>query len=207
MHHPLQNKCSHTEAQVYLLPESPNSMWAQTRIPHWVFFRFPTVLMNARLTASGPPAHRAHFEKNELWLQSFHLESSRPRRDLFRWGSRQLLPWDLCLFHLSFYTQLEETASLATLSISHAFSKICGNHLISTERLRLLFLGCFFSEYMWSWNLQRVRRPYRQGLQHLQSWIIEWPRALWSGHQPLQCLWKNYIIMIHCENILFTGKC
>lgn len=46
------------------------------------------------------------------------------------------------------FIQFQEAESLATLSISHTFSKIHGNRLISTERLCLLFLGCFSSEYM-----------------------------------------------------------
>lgn len=161
MHHPLQNKCSHTEAQVYLLSESPNSMWAQTRIPHWVFFRFPTVFDKCKINGQRTSCPQSHFQKkkNGLWLQSFHVESSRPRRNLFRGESSQLFPWDLCLFHVSFYTQLQETESLAALSISRAFSKICGDHLISTERLRLLFLGRFFSESAWGWNLHGVPGP------------------------------------------------
>ena len=73
--------------------------------------------------------------------------------------------WDLCLSWLSFYSSYERQTAW---QLSHVFSKICGNHLIRTERLGLLLLGWFFREHVGRWNLKSAHRPCRQGLQGLQ---------------------------------------
>ena len=183
MHHPLQKKCSHTEAHVYLLSEPPNSMWAQTYTPHWVFCWFPTVLMNARFINHGPSAQRGCLGKSGLWLQSLHFESICQKWMLSGWRSRQLLALRFSPLSLSLTCSGERQYSWQ-LSLPCIFQSMY-SHLISTERLYLISLCWDFSEYMRKSNLTRAHGPYRQDRQHQQRWIIEWSRALWPWYQPL----------------------
>lgn len=113
----------------------------------------------------------------------------------------------ICLFRLSFYTQLEETASLATL-----LSCIFQNMWQTSDKLREAPFAIIRLALQWVHvKLKPTKSPQAlwTGLQHLQSWIIERPRALWPRHQPLQCLWKItllwFIVKIYYLWDIFKG--
>lgn len=69
-------------------------------------------------------------------------------------------------------------------SLPHAFSRVSGNPLTITEHREASFA---IIRLALQWGVWRSvpQRAHRQRMQRRKSWIIEWPRTLWSWHQLL----------------------
>lgn len=99
----------------------PSSTWAQIRIPCWVSFWFPTVLMNTRLMRQWASCPERPFWKKCTMIAEPSHQTSCQRRTLSRWGSSQLLSLRLMPLQSSLYTQRREAVCLAARSLPCVF--------------------------------------------------------------------------------------